>query len=105
MIQIAVIDPAGETHRLQAQPGASLMQVVRAAGLPVRGGCNGSVARGTCHVVGVPHWAALPPPPTEDEEAVLDTLFNISATSRLGCQISLGPALDGLTVTLPDRAE
>ena len=42
-------------------------------------------------------------PPTEDEEATLDTVFSLAPTSRLGCQIRLCGALDGLTVRLPGR--
>jgi 2Fe-2S ferredoxin len=32
---------------------------------------------------------------------MLDLAFGLTATSRLGCQIIMTEALDGLTVTLP----
>jgi 2Fe-2S ferredoxin len=38
---------------------------------------------------------------SEDEEDMLDLAFNLSKTSRLGCQIIITEELDGLTVSLP----
>lgn len=99
---VAVIrEPGGSRHELIAATGDSLMQVARAAGLPVPGDCNGALACATCHVVVDHEWAARLPPPTEDEEAMLDTVFDLRPTSRLSCQIRIHPALDGIAVTLP----
>ena len=39
--------------------------------------------------------------PTEDGEDMLDLAFGLQETSRLGCQIVMTPALDGLVVKLP----
>jgi 2Fe-2S ferredoxin len=39
--------------------------------------------------------------PTEDEEDMLDLAFDLQETSRLGCQIIMTEALDGLVVKLP----
>ena len=39
--------------------------------------------------------------PTEDEEDMLDLAFGLTETSRLGCQIVITEALDGLVVRLP----
>ena len=77
------------------------MQLARAAGLPVLGECNGSLACATCHVVVDPVWADRLPPVSDDEEAMLDTVFDLRPTSRLSCQIPLSDALDGLRVSLP----
>lgn len=100
MPQAIVHGPAGDIV-LNGQPGDSLMQVARAAGLPVLGECNGSLACATCHVVVDPVWADRLPPVSDDEEAMLDTLFDLRPTSRLSCQIPLSDALDGLRVSLP----
>ena len=40
--------------------------------------------------------------PSEDEEDMLDLAFGLTRTSRLGCQITVTEAMDGLTVRLPD---
>ena len=77
------------------------MQLARAAGLPVLGECNGSLACATCHVIVDPAWADRLPPVSDDEEAILDSVFDLTPTSRLSCQIPLSDALDGLRVSLP----
>ncbi len=92
--------PGGETM-LRGGPGDSVMQLARAAGLPVLGECNGSLACATCHVIVEDAWTALLPPVTEEEDAMLDTVFDLTPTSRLSCQIRLTDALDGLRVRLP----
>ncbi len=91
---------AGETV-LTGRPGDTLMQLARAAGLPVLEECNGSLACATCHVIVDPAWAGLLPPVSDDEEAMLDSVFDLTPTSRLSCQIVLTDALDGLRASLP----
>lgn len=88
-------------HTLSGAAGVHAMQVIRAAGLPLAGECEGSLACATCHVVVDPAWSERLPTPSDDEEAMLDTVFNLTATSRLGCQIRLGPDTDGLVLSLP----
>ncbi len=97
----AVLVTAEGERVLTGAVGDSVMQLARAAGQPGFGECNGSLACATCHVVVDPGWAARLEPPGEDEEAMLDTVFDLSATSRLGCQIRLSDALDGIRVTIP----
>jgi 2Fe-2S ferredoxin len=101
MIAVIVTDRQGVAHLLQGREGESVMQLARAADLPVPGECNGSLACATCHMVVDPAWAPRLPAIGEDEEAMLDTVFALTATSRLSCQIRLNPALDGLRVALP----
>jgi 2Fe-2S ferredoxin len=48
-----------------------------------------------------PGWFPRLAAPTEDEEDMLDLAFGLEATSRLGCQIVITEALDGLVVRLP----
>jgi len=100
MLHAIVHGPGGDT-RLTGQPGDSVMQLARAAGLPVLGECNGSLACATCHVIVDPAWADRLPPVSDDEEAMLDSVFDLTPTSRLSCQIPLSDALDGLRVSLP----
>ena len=40
--------------------------------------------------------------PSDDEMDMLDLAFGVTPTSRLGCQIRMSDALDGLTVQVPD---
>jgi 2Fe-2S ferredoxin len=48
-----------------------------------------------------PAWFGTLAKPTEDEEDMLDLAFDLQETSRLGCQIIMTEALDGLVVQLP----
>ncbi len=91
----------GAEHVLTSQPGDRVMVLARAAGLPVKGECEGSVACATCHMIVDPAWATRLAPPTEEEETMLDTVFDLTPTSRLSCQIRMTPALDGLRLSLP----
>jgi 2Fe-2S ferredoxin len=101
MSSVIITDSTGAAHVLTGKPGDSVMQLARAAGLPVLGECNGSLACATCHMVVDTAWAFRLPPISDDEEAMLDTVFTLTATSRLSCQIRLTPELDGLRLSLP----
>lgn len=39
--------------------------------------------------------------PDDDENDMLDLAFGLTETSRLGCQVKMNKALDGLRVKLP----
>ena len=96
-----VTDRAGQEHTLSGDDGERVMHLARAAGLPVKGECEASLACATCHMIVDPDWADRLDPPSEDEESMLDTVFDLTATSRLSCQIRLSPALDGIRLSLP----
>jgi ferredoxin len=65
------------------------------------GACEGSVACSTCHVILPPQFYDQLPEPEDDENDMLDMAFGLTDTSRLGCQVKLTKALDGITATLP----
>jgi len=67
----------------------------------IEGACEGSLACSTCHVIVNAAWYAKLAKATEDEEDMLDLAFGLTGTSRLGCQIVMSEALDGLEVALP----
>ncbi|MFZ5653927.1 MAG: 2Fe-2S iron-sulfur cluster-binding protein [Pseudomonadota bacterium] len=97
---IHVTTVAGEELNLAADVGRSIMEVVKANDLPMLAACGGALACATCHVVVDPDWYDRLPPPSEDEEDLLDTAHGLTATSRLACQILMSDALDGIRVTL-----
>lgn len=100
MPKLIVIDSAGR-HELAAPDGLSVMEVLRDADFPLSGECGGSLACATCHVVVETDWYDRLTEIGEAEEDMLDTAFNVTATSRLACQIRMDESLDGLTVRLP----
>jgi len=65
--------------------------------------CNGLMACSTCHVIlDGASYAALPPP-EESELDMLDLAAGLTETSRLGCQVVMGPALHGKVLTVPEE--
>lgn len=95
------IDGAGAIHEVDAPIGHSLLQIAWDNGLDVEGACEGAMACSTCHVIVDPDWFARLDPPSEDEEDMLDLAPGLKPTSRLGCQIVVTEAMDGLKVSLP----
>ena len=90
----------GSTSSVSASPGDRLLDVAQAANQPLEGTCEGQLASATCHVIVDSADFARLPPPSEDEEDMLDLAHNATRTSRLACQIRLTDALDGLTVRI-----
>ena len=101
MPNLVLARPDGGETVLQGGEGANVMQLIRASGAQGFGECSGSLACATCHVVVDPAWSDRLNPPVEDEEAMLDTVFDLAPTSRLSCQIRLSAALDGVRMSLP----
>ena len=90
------------THREVSAPlGLSVLEVAHKHGVDIEGACEGSLACSTCHVIVDPAWFPKLVKPTEDEEDMLDLAFGLEKTSRLGCQLVITEALDGLVVRLP----
>ena len=88
---------------IDAAAGFSAMELMRAAGLPIKAECGGSGICATCHCRIPAEWAAKLPAPATDELDKLDEIFTADERSRLSCQITMTDALDGLIVELqPD---
>ena len=101
MIKVIFVEPNGEGHTVSTEPGKSLLQIAQASGLDVEGTCEGVMACSTCHLIVDPDWFDRLRPASEEEEDMLDLVFGLTRTSRLGCQILMTDELDGLVVNLP----
>ena len=106
MAEITVIEKDGSEKKIQAEDGWSLMEILRDAGFSeIEGACGGSMACATCHMYIHPDWQAKviaqDNEKTDEEEDMLDLAFDIRDSSRLGCQIRMSDALDGLVVAIP----
>lgn len=91
----------GHEQTFDVANGISVLEVAHKHSVPLEGACEGSLACSTCHVIVDPTWYAKLKEATEDEEDMLDLAFGLTHTSRLGCQIMMSDALDGIKVTLP----
>jgi 2Fe-2S ferredoxin len=70
-----------------------------ADGDPARCGpsdCGGA----TCHIYVDQDWFAKLAPPSDSEVDVLDMAVAVEPNSRLSCQITCTPELDGIKVTI-----
>jgi 2Fe-2S ferredoxin len=101
MPKMTFIERNGVAREVDAPNGLSVLEVAHKHGVDIEGACEGSLACSTCHVIVDAAWFAKLAKPTEDEEDMLDLAFGLEKTSRLGCQIVMSDALDGLVVKLP----
>ncbi len=91
----------GTEHTFDVPNGISVLEAAHKNHISLEGACEGSLACSTCHVVVDSTWFDKLTEATEDEEDMLDLAFGLTHTSRLGCQIIMSDALDGLKVALP----
>ena len=101
MPKMTFIERNGVAREVEAPVGLSVLEVAHKHGVDIEGACEGSLACSTCHVIVDPAWAGKLAKASEDEEDMLDLAFGLEKTSRLGCQIVMSEALDGLVVKLP----
>ena len=105
MIQVRVTDRHGRLHTLDAPTDMALnmMEVCKMHELPVEGTCGGMALCASCHMYVLSNHEL--PDPSADEEDMLDQAFFVKSNSRLGCQIKIIEALDGLEVQLAPVGE
>ena len=104
MPKMIFIDRDGAKREVEAPLGLSVLEVAHKHGIDIEGACEGSLACSTCHVIVASEWFSKLKPAAEEEEDMLDVAFGLQKTSRLGCQIVMSEALDGLVVSLPWNA-
>ena len=100
MRSIFVKDRQGNSHKLDADIGSKIMEIIRDAGLDIEAACGGCCACATCHVYIDNEWIGRLPKIEDDEESMLDQAFHVTAESRLGCQIEYNDDFNGLKLTL-----
>jgi 2Fe-2S ferredoxin len=102
-VQLKITDRNGITHEVIAPTdmAMNLMEVVRSYELVEEGTigiCGGMAMCASCQCyVDSDHEL---PEMSDDEDAMLAEAFHVKDNSRLGCQLQITPALDGLEVTL-----
>ena len=101
MAKLVFILPDGTRREVEATAGKTVLEVAWENKLDVEGACEGSMACSTCHVILSEADYDRLPEPSEDEEDMLDLAWGVCATSRLGCQIVVSDALDGIELQLP----
>ena len=104
MAKITYIEHDGQKHEVEVENGKSLMQGAVDNSIDgIIGECGGCCSCATCHVIVDDAWYEKTGNPDETEVDMLEVVPNPFATSRLGCQIKVSDALDGLIVNLPEE--
>ena len=99
-MKIVATDRKGEMHTLEGRDDWSVMENLRDAGLPITAECGGACACATCHVYVEESWLDKIPPKSDAETDMLDMALAVEPNSRLSCQITCKPELDGIQVTI-----
>jgi len=100
MLSIIIKDRQGNSHKLDADIGSKIMEIIRDAGLDIEAACGGCCACATCHVYVNNNWFEKLNPKEEEEESMLDQAFYVKNISRLSCQIEFEEKLDGIELIL-----
>ena len=100
MRSIFVKDRQGNSHKLEADIGLKIMEIIRDAGLDIEAACGGCCACATCHVYVNNNWIEKLNPKEEEEESMLDQAFHVKNISRLSCQLEFEEKLDGIELIL-----
>jgi ferredoxin, 2Fe-2S len=100
-INIQIENHDGSTTNLEAPTdmGLSLMEFLKGNEYDIMATCGGMALCATCHVEVTEGFDNLPEI-TDDEYAMLDTLPNITPTSRLSCQLKLSEKMNNIKVKI-----
>ena len=102
-VKIKITDRDGVAHEIDAPTdmNMNLMEVVRSYELAPEGTigiCGGMAMCASCQCyIESDHEL---PKMSDEEEAMLSEAFNVKDNSRLGCQLHITEAMDGLAVEL-----
>ena len=101
MAKLIVETREGDERVLEGEAGLSVMEVIRNGDIDeLVALCGGCCSCATCHVHVDPAFLDKLPPMSLDENDLLDSSSHRDATSRLSCQVTFGPELDGLRVKI-----
>jgi 2Fe-2S ferredoxin len=104
MDKISFIEPGGRTVGIGVPDGWTLMQAARSNGVEgIEAAYGDACAGATCHVYIEGAAATYVPPPGENELLMLDNVAaELRPNSRLSCQITAAPALEGLIIRVAE---
>lgn len=102
-VEVTFVRASGERIKSKGKVGDSLLDVVvnNQIDFDGFGACEGTLTCSTCHVkLKQADYDKLPDKPSDEELDMLDLAYELSDTSRLGCQICLSKDLNGLEVNV-----
>lgn len=104
MAAVTYVEPSGARRTVDVPEGENAMRgAVNNMVSGIVGECGGGLACATCHVYVDAAWVGRVGPPSEMEAQMLESAASeTKPSSRLSCQITIGPALDGLVLHVPE---
>ena len=105
MVTITYVHHDGSRQEVDAASGSTLMQTALEHSVSnIVAECGGSAMCATCHVYVDPtQLDRLPPMDAVEDEMLNSTAAERRPNSRLSCQLTVTPALDGLVVHVPEQ--
>ncbi|XP_033363118.1 adrenodoxin-like protein 2, mitochondrial [Bombus vosnesenskii] len=103
-VNITFVKASGERIKAKGKVGDTILDIVvnNEIDLDGYGACEGTLTCSTCHLIFPKEvYDALPDKPTDEELDMLDLAYELTDTSRLGCQIVMSKELDGIEVRVP----
>ncbi|MFN3230873.1 MAG: 2Fe-2S iron-sulfur cluster-binding protein [Alphaproteobacteria bacterium] len=104
MPTVTFMQPDGTANVVETDLGSNVREAAVQNDVPgIDGDCGGACACATCHVYVTPDWIDKTGTvePDSMEESLLQFADERRDNSRLGCQIQITVALDGLVVEVP----
>lgn len=102
-VTLHITDRQGQLHTVEAPTdmNMNLMEIIRSYEIEPEGTvgiCGGMAMCASCQCyIESDHELSAP---SDEEEAMLSEAFYVKESSRLGCQLHITEALDGLRVTV-----
>lgn len=103
-VNITFVKVNGDRIKAKGKVGDSILDIVvnNDIDLDGYGACEGTLTCSTCHLIFPKEvYDALPEKPSDEELDMLDLAYELTDTSRLGCQIVMTKDLDGIEVRVP----
>jgi 2Fe-2S ferredoxin len=102
MGKVTFISATGLRTEAKANPGESIMEIARAAGVDgITAECGGCLSCATCHVYVEGGWAEKLLAPSAEEQIMVQCAIDVRDNSRLSCQIAYTDELDGIEIGIP----
>ena len=102
MPSVTYCQPDGSARTIRVAVGDSVLDGALDHGIEgIIGQCGGGMNCLTCHCYVAEVWLGRVPPPDQDEAEMLDYVVLPGPGSRLGCQLRVTDAMDGLVVHVP----
>jgi len=103
MPKITFVDYQGNERSVEASSGDTVMEVATSNDIPgIDADCGGACACATCHVFVNEEWLKMVGKPGDLEAEMLEVAEEVTAASRLACQVHISDEMDGLIVATPE---